>query len=136
MTSVSQFSHGHRHRGLSKFENSFHDSFDRNGHCVVIQLDLKSSIPNSHSQPQVNHFRNPLQKMPPNGSGHKDDHKDDSEKHRTSSFSTAGLDDGPFRLWKESCRLFQISLPSVLMQFALYFIFPLSASVVGRQLGP
>lgn len=43
--------------------------------------------------------------------------------------------DRPFRLLEEAIGLFQIGLPSVLMQFALYWIFPLSASAVGRGLG-
>ncbi|KAL7563207.1 hypothetical protein ACA910_014481 [Epithemia clementina (nom. ined.)] len=53
---------------------------------------------------------------------------------RNSSMSLAELD-GPFQPVVEALRLFQIGLPSVLMQFALYWIFPVSASVVGRELG-
>jgi MatE len=41
----------------------------------------------------------------------------------------------PFDLVHEFHLLLHIAAPSVLIQFSLYFIFPLSASVVGRQLG-
>ena len=40
-----------------------------------------------------------------------------------------------FDLWTEAPKLFRIGVPSVLIQFALYWIFPVSASSVGRKLG-
>lgn len=40
-----------------------------------------------------------------------------------------------FHVFQEAGRLFHVGLPSILMQFALYWIFPVSASAVGRQLG-
>ena len=44
-------------------------------------------------------------------------------------------EDARFCLMNEAGRLFQVGLPSVLMQFALYWIFPQAASVVGRSRG-
>lgn len=38
--------------------------------------------------------------------------------------------------WDESGQLFHVGLPSILMQFAMYWIFPVSASAVGLLLGP
>jgi MATE family multidrug resistance protein len=40
-----------------------------------------------------------------------------------------------FHLWHETKLLFNISLPAVAVQISVLFIFPLTASVVGRQLG-
>ncbi|GAX17599.1 multidrug resistance protein, MATE family [Fistulifera solaris] len=44
-------------------------------------------------------------------------------------------DSDDFQLWQEAGKLIHISLPSVMTQFNLYFIFPQSASTVGRLLG-
>ena len=41
----------------------------------------------------------------------------------------------PFELWTESKLLFNIALPAVAVQFSVLFIFPQTASVVGRALG-
>jgi MATE family multidrug resistance protein len=41
----------------------------------------------------------------------------------------------PFVLWDESKLLFNIALPAVAVQVSVLFIFPLTASVVGRNLG-
>jgi len=41
----------------------------------------------------------------------------------------------PFRIVHETRQLLHVALPSVLIQFSLFFIFPMSASVVGRTQG-
>jgi MATE family multidrug resistance protein len=41
----------------------------------------------------------------------------------------------PFQVLEEAQKLFHIALPSVLIQFSLFFIFPMSASAVGRNVG-
>lgn len=43
-------------------------------------------------------------------------------------------DDKPFVVCEEVSRLFHIAAPSVVIQFGLFFIFPVAASAVGRQL--
>ena len=40
-----------------------------------------------------------------------------------------------FHVLNEAAQLFHVALPSVLVQFSLFFIFPQSASAVGRTLG-
>lgn len=40
-----------------------------------------------------------------------------------------------FSLFEEAIKLFHVGLPSVAVQFELYFVFPLAASKVGRLLG-
>ena len=72
-------------------------------------------------------------RMAPNAREHQE-LLDQSEDHRKSSLPTT-QEDGSFRLMDEAGRLFQVGLPSVLMRFALYWIFPQAASVVGRSLG-
>ena len=44
-------------------------------------------------------------------------------------------DEAEFRVGHELGSLLHLSLPSVAVQFSLYFLFPLTASVVGRKLG-
>jgi len=41
----------------------------------------------------------------------------------------------PFDVTLEARQLFHVALPSVLIQFSLFFVFPMSASVVGRSEG-
>jgi len=43
--------------------------------------------------------------------------------------------DEQFDVLSEAAQLFHVAVPSVLIQFSLFFIFPQSASVVGRTLG-
>jgi multidrug resistance protein, MATE family len=47
----------------------------------------------------------------------------------------ASTDSGGFHLWSEMMLLLQIAAPSVVVQFSILFIFPRTASVVGRTLG-
>jgi len=49
--------------------------------------------------------------------------------------TTTNDSDNHFDLAVEAKRLFHVGIPSVLVQFNLYFIFPTSASYVGRLLG-
>lgn len=42
----------------------------------------------------------------------------------------------PFQVLEEAKHLFHIALPSILIQLSLFFIFPQSASAVGKILGP
>eukprot|EP00522_Entomoneis_paludosa_P004707 CAMPEP_0172470908 /NCGR_PEP_ID=MMETSP1065-20121228/67534_1 /TAXON_ID=265537 /ORGANISM="Amphiprora paludosa, Strain CCMP125" /LENGTH=505 /DNA_ID=CAMNT_0013228977 /DNA_START=52 /DNA_END=1569 /DNA_ORIENTATION=+ len=51
------------------------------------------------------------------------------------NLTSASEDDERFNVLLEAGRLFHVGLPSILMQFSLYWIFPVSASAVGRELG-
>jgi len=59
----------------------------------------------------------------------------DRELSESSAYLTGDRKQQDFRLMEEAKKLFHIALPSVLIQFSLFLIFPVSASVVGRKLG-
>jgi MATE family multidrug resistance protein len=66
---------------------------------------------------------------------------DESEKYNFPSLKVADehrADENvikEFNLWEESKSLLGIAVPAVAVQFSVLFIFPLTASVVGRSLG-
>lgn len=61
--------------------------------------------------------------------------EDDDESQAAPAGGERGTTSATVILKQESLLLFHIAAPSVLIQFSLFFIFPVSASVVGRTLG-
>jgi multidrug resistance protein, MATE family len=60
----------------------------------------------------------------PNDDGDANDDDDDEEEASSS-----------FDIVHDSLKLFHITLPTVLIQFSLFLIFPMAASAVGRSVG-
>lgn len=71
----------------------------------------------------------------PTMSGRMNDKKASAERDEESQFLLLHVDNATFSLWQEAQNLCAIALPSVAAQFNLYFLFPLSASFVGRYGG-